>query len=421
MKRISLFLLFVLLAGLQKIPLSWAEPQTQNLTLADCYALALKRSEQIAIRQELITEAEGRFSQALSGILPRVSFSSSDKRQDGSGDSQFTLRKVPERKFVFTQPLFAGFKEFSAMAAEKAEGRQRVLEKKRAEQLLFLNVSDAYYLLLEKREDLRILQSVQKTLSGRLQELQQRERVGRSRTSEVVGTEAEILRTEAEEELVRGEETVSRQLLEFLIGRDLSEALEEPKPSLPHMDSDQTYLAKSPQRPDVQASKEAALAAEKQVAVAKAGYLPTVNAEGNYYVERVGASKDVTWDVALKVAVPLFSGGQTKGAVKEASSQAAQAALRASEAGRTATREVKEAYAKLQSALARSNALARALEASEESYRLLAEEYRRSLINNLEVLRSLSDLEDAHREFVHSQYDTQRSYWNLKVSAGDLP
>jgi len=51
----------------------------------------------------------------------------------------------------------------------------------------------------------------------------------------------------------------------------------------------------------------------------------------------------------------------------------------------------------------------------------LAEEYRRSLINNLEVLRSLSDLEDARREFVHSQYDTQRSYWNLKVSAGDLP
>ncbi len=307
------------------------------------------------------------------------------------------------------------------MAAEKAEGRQRVLEKKRAEQLLFLNVSDAYYLLLEKQEDLRILQSVQRTLSGRLQELQQRERVGRSRTSEVVGTEAEILRTEAEEELVRGEETVARQLVEFLIGRDLSETLEEPKPYLPPIDSDQAYMAKSPQRPDVQASKEAALAAKKQVSVAQAGYLPTVNVEGNYYVERAGPSKDVAWDVALKVEVPLFTGGQTTGAVKAASSQAAQAALRAGEAGRTATREVKEAYAKLQSALARSNALARALEASEESYRLLAEEYRRSLINNLEVLRSLSDLEDAHREYVHSQYDTQRSYWNLKVSAGDLP
>lgn len=418
MRRIALWLLLLLLAQMNGIPA--ARSESAMLTLADCYALALKRSEEIAIRQELIAEAQGRFTQALSGILPRVSFSSSDKWQDGSGSSQFTLRKVPERKFVFNQPLFAGFKEFSAMTATKAQGRQRVLEKKRAEQLLFLNVSDAYYLLLEKQEDLRILQSIQKTLSGRLQELLERERLGRSRASEVAGTEAEILRTQAQEEMVRSEEIVARQLVEFLIGRDLSEALEEPRPSLPHLDADQTYLAKSPTRPDVQASQEAALAAEKRVAVAQAGYLPTVNVEGNYYVERVGVAKDVNWDVALKVEVPLFTGGQTTGAVKEASSQAAQTKLRAGEAGRTATREVQEAYAKLQSALNRSNTLARALEASEESYRLQTQDYRLNLINNLEVLRSLAELEEARREFMHSHYDAQRLYWNLKVAAGEI-
>ena len=37
------------------------------LTLPECYALALTRSETIAIQQELIRETEGRFLQAFSG------------------------------------------------------------------------------------------------------------------------------------------------------------------------------------------------------------------------------------------------------------------------------------------------------------------------------------------------------------------
>ncbi len=120
------------------------------LTLPECYQLALKRSETIAINQELIKETEGRFRQALSTALPHVSFESTDKRQDGTGNSAFTLRNVPERKFTFTQPLFSGFKEFAAMAGSRAEHRQRIDEKVRAEQLLFTDVSDAFYLLLAR-------------------------------------------------------------------------------------------------------------------------------------------------------------------------------------------------------------------------------------------------------------------------------
>ena len=89
------------------------------LTLSDCYALALKRSEEIAIRGELIRETEGRFLQALSTALPRASFELSEKRQDGSGGSAFTLKEVPERRFVFSQPLFSGFKEFAAVRGSR--------------------------------------------------------------------------------------------------------------------------------------------------------------------------------------------------------------------------------------------------------------------------------------------------------------
>ena len=112
MNRTGLILSFLMIAAMifQGSP-SWAaSPATPSaLTLKDCYDLALKRSETIAIQKEKIAEAEGRFQQSFSTILPRVSYSASNKWQDGTGTSSFTLREVPETKFVFSQPLFSGF------------------------------------------------------------------------------------------------------------------------------------------------------------------------------------------------------------------------------------------------------------------------------------------------------------------------
>ncbi|MBI3615378.1 MAG: TolC family protein [Candidatus Omnitrophica bacterium] len=396
-------------------------PQGKPLTLSDCYALALKTSETIAIHQELIAQAEARFTQSLSGVLPRVSFSSSDKRQDGSGSSAFTLKTVPERKFVMSQPLFSGFKEFAAMAGTKAEKRQRVQERIRAEQLLLLDVADAFTLLLEQSEDLRTLETTREVLLDRINELRQREDLGRSRPSERLSAQTQVYRVEAEMELVRSRETAAAQLLEFLSGREPIGEILDTEPSTPAVGDRESYLAKAGSRPDVRAAEEAMEVAKQQVRVEQGKYWPTVGLEGNYYVERVGNAKDVTWDAALKVDVPLFEGGQTRGAVRQAASQAAQAKLQFSQERRTALHEIRDAYAQVEAALIRNAALGRALEASEESYRFQVEEYRPNLVNNLEVLQAIREFQDAHRDMIHAKFESRRLVWRLRVAAGEVP
>ncbi len=388
------------------------------LTLADCYALALKQSETLAIHQELITQAEARFTQALSGILPRASFVSTDKRQDGSGSSAFTLKQVPERKFTFSQPLFSGFREFAAMAGTKAERRQRMLEKTRAEQLLFVDVANAFYLVLEQQKDLAVLAVIQRALTDRVEELTAREQIGRSRPSEVVSAEAQRLRLEADLELARAQDVIARQLLGFLTGLDQIESLQDL--ALPPLAEENPYLAKAVNRPDIGAVQAAAQVAEHQVDVAKADRWPTVSLGGNYYLERVGNAKDITWDATLTVDVPIFQGGQTRGAIAQAASQARQATLVAAEARRRAILEVRDAYASARAALARRDALATAAAASEEDYRLQVDDYRRSLVNNLEVLQTLQVLEAARRDLLHAEYEAKRQYWHLRAAVGDL-
>ena len=389
------------------------------LTLPECYQLALKRSETIAINQELIKETEGRFRQALSTALPHVSFESTDKRQDGTGNSAFTLRNVPERKFTFTQPLFSGFKEFAAMAGSRAEHRQRIDEKVRAEQLLFTDVSDAFYLLLEQRENHNALEATRVALVERLDELQQRQQLGRSRATEVITAEAQLRRIEAELAQADSGERVSQHLLEFLTGLDHLNVLADPETSLPTLDPEHVYLAKADTRPDLRAAEEASRVANDAVRVAKGGLFPTVSVDGNYYVDRAGVAQDVKWDAALLVHVPLFQGGQGSGAVTEAAAKAREATLRYTQQQRSVALEIRDAYAKLDSAVTIANAFQKALNAAEESYRLEAEDYRLNLVSNLEVLQTLQALQDARRDHIHARYDAKRLYWQLRVATGD--
>ena len=407
----------LILSLLGATPLVWADEAA--LTLADCYALTLKQSEKIAIQQELIKETEGRFLRAFGAVLPHISFSSSDKRQDGSGGSAFTLKDVPERKFELNQTLFGGFKEAAAMAIFRKEKRQRLHEKERVEQLLFLDVANAFYVLLEEREDLKVVSRTRKTLMKRITELKERERLGRSRPSEIASTKADLRRIEAEEERVRSGEVVARQLLEFLTGRTSIREIVDTVFLPSSLETEEYYLAKGQMRADLKALKEAGELSKKQIVIARSPLWPSVRAEGNYYTERAGAAEGVDWDASLKIDVPIFEGGQTYGAVKEAKAKAKEAELRFSEAKRTTSLNIRDVYANLQSALARSAALQKALAASEEDYRFQSEDYRLSLVNNLDVLEALKKLQEARRDFLHASYEAKRFYWQLRVATGE--
>ena len=389
------------------------------LTLDEAYALALRRSEDVAIRRELITETEGRFLQAFSGALPRASFVWSEKRQDGAGTSAFTLSRVPERRFTVTQPLFGGFKEFAAMAGSRSERRQRTFERQRAEQLLLTDVANAFYLLLEQREELATFEVIRVALVDRLDELHEREQLGRTRPSEVAGAEAQLRRVEAELQLVRSREQAARQLLEFLTGLKTIEAVADEAHELPMLEPQDASLAKAPQRPDVQAQQQALQVAKRQVAVARAKLLPTADVEGNYYTERVGAAADVDWDVLLTVDVPIFQGGQAVGAWREAASKARQAQWRAAQVARSARLDIEQAHTELAAALEQHAALAQALQAAEDNYRLQAADYRLNLVSNLDVLQALQALEDARRETLHAYYEAKRLFWRLRVATGE--
>ncbi|MCX5686399.1 MAG: TolC family protein, partial [Candidatus Omnitrophica bacterium] len=321
-QTVSLILIFILVQG--GIPYyAWPEgvsyniiqkrsaspdsalPESVPLALSDCYKMALKQSEKIAIDAEQIKIAEARFLEALSIMLPHVSFVSADIQQGSSngsggvtpvGGAAVSTTKDSQRQFTVTQTLFSGFKMLAGIKGSRYEREQFINQKIRGEQLLLVDVANAFYLLKEKREDMRALQKIRVALLNRVRELRQRESLGRSRPSEVVNAKAQLYGVESDIELSKNQEVVARLLLEFLVGGSvysINDTYDMPSDLQPI----NYYVAKSDHRPDVKATKFGWEVAKKEAQIVNSDFLPTVDVVANYYTQRTGFDKGIDWDV----------------------------------------------------------------------------------------------------------------------------
>jgi len=418
MKRLASFLIIFILISTSEISAQTDHPASIEgpLTLLDCYSLALKQSEIIAIDAQLIKETEARFLQALGVLLPQVSFSSTQGWKDTA--SSLSPKYTSEQMFVFKQTLFSGFKEFAGMKGSQHEHSQRVKEKVRAEQLLFIDVSESFYLLAQEREDLKTLQEIKEALRQRVIELRQRERLGRSRRSEVVNTEVQYYGVNAEIELTKAREAVARQILEFLTARPINVIIDSDNPSL-GLESEQDYTSKAMLRPDVQATMEAWEVAKNQIAVAKSNFFPTINLENDYYTYRNTFPTNNRWNTLLTVDIPLFEGTLTFGQVREANTKARESELQFIRTRRSAVSDIRSAYVQLKMALSRKEAIRKALRAAQVNYYLQKEDYKLNLVSNLDVLESLRQLGEARINYSQSLYETKRLYWQLIVAVGE--
>lgn len=414
MKKFSLFLpVFLFFCP----PLS-AEPR-QPLTLKDCYQLALRQSERIAISLEQIKEAEGVFWQSLGTALPQVSYSYSIQHQD-VGDPSSLRKETPEGKFVISQTLFQGFREFAAIAGSRSQKKQFKHQLDYAKLLLFRDVADAFYFYLSYQRDIEVLEGIIHVLEDRTTELRKREELGRSRASDMTSVESQLRRLEAEIELIKSQKFVAQQLLEFLTGVEI-ESLVDDISIERALSPLETYLPLAESRPDVLAQKAAWEVSKKEVAIARSGYFPTVSLDGNYYTKRVGTSEDVDWDATLGVDVPLFEGTSTFGEVKSAKSVSRQEELLFDETQRLAIQDIKNSYTLFQSAILRYDALSKALDATQRNYDLQLQDFGVNLVNNLDVLDALEDLQDSRRDFIAIQNELKQLYWRFQTATGIIP
>ena len=390
------------------------------IALDEAFRLALARSERVAQTAAGVAEAEAKVDEILSYVKPRVAFSAVQISQDagdttGAGSS-FNKTYRPEYKFTGHQPLFSGFRDFLAYKAAKRQKDATELGLRRVRSLLYQDVAAAYVSLLGVRDERGIRAAVRDLTRGRVKELQDFRKLGRSRESEVLAAESQLASAEAELEAVSGREQLAQETLRFLTGLD--EDLAPAALAAPAPETRDAFLQAARGRPDVEAARRSLDAAELSIAVNSRERWPLIALDGNYYLKRAGISRDVRWDATLSGVLPLYYGGAITSRTREAEARRDAARQSLSAAERTALSEVRSAHDGLGAALRRIAALEKAADLAEKNTRAQQDDYRNGLVTNLDVLGSLAALQQTRLLLDGARLDAALARTRLEVAAG---
>ena len=393
-----------------------------SLSLENCFQAALKRSEDLANQEELITQTEERINQARGAILPTLNGVATYLTQPPpSGLTSVSPPTQSTVKITGSQPLFRGFREFAALRQQK-----NLLEAGRStrEQVVIQIFKDTllnYYQILSFEKDIVNIKNQIELSEKRIRELNYFKQLGRSRESEVLTVQATLASLEAQQEGLVSQLRSARDIFEFLTGLDRNSPLVDSELLPRKIESVGSYIALINNRPDVRSLTKSVEAAEEGITIAKGAHLPSLDLIGNYYFRRPGFLSDVNWDVQVGLILPIFSGGIIQSQVRLANSVQHQNELALSRVKRLAEQQIKQAFDIYLSDQAQFEKLKKAVNLSEKNYQAELHDYRLGLVRNLDVLQALSASQETRRAKDRMGFQLKADYLNLQAVAALRP
>ncbi len=390
--------------------------------LREIYQLAEKRSEVLDIAESRKQQAQERKDQALGALFPNLNARYNYQEIDPPPGprSPFTRLNQYSALVNLNQPLYRA----AAYPAHRYTKEDLQLQARLVESAglgLWQEVGQAYYDAWIGQRDVQNLQQLLRHSEERVRDLRERARLGRSRQGDLLQAEAQLGTVQAEIARAQQREAQALERLGFLAGvpqrplfGDLP-ATVSPTPTLADL------LERAHQRPDVLAKAQEVKLAEAQISSAKAGHMPSVDFNSNYYLERTGVLQDSQWDIGLAVNVPLYQGGTVSAQVREAVERHREAVLAHALLKRQVERDIRvlwQASRALDQVLA---GLKGAVAKAESTWTAGRRDYGYGLVTNLDVLLSLNSFISTRQGYERAVLEKELIALQLQLAAGERP
>ncbi|MFA6584630.1 MAG: TolC family protein [Elusimicrobiaceae bacterium] len=389
----------------------------RQITVDEAYRLALAKSEALAQQKEGVKILEAAERDAGSAFLPTITYGINQIWQDlpDSGASNYQSSKF-QHGAALHYSVFSGMRDYLAVKAAGLQTEAARLALIRARQNLYLSATQAYISLYLIQKQIAINQSQLSVTKSRISELSSRERIGRSRKSEVLAARSQLAQDESLLQSALGLERFYQHLLQFLTGLDCDLSPQRMKmPSAPNLND---YIARAMQRPDVEAARKNVEAARLQAGIARRQRWPTLDFDANYYLDRSGSNSGVNWDTTFGLKLPLYTGGHLSAKIDQA-----DAALRSAELGfalltRQTETIVRQKYDSLTHYISTVESLRSALKLATENAAAQAADYKYGLVTNLEVLSAMNTEFQTRIQLDSARMNAIADGFELEVAAG---
>jgi outer membrane protein len=406
---------------------SWSEAfdTAPEISLADCFRLALSHSEELLIRGEKLFEAWTLEREAISSLLPAAYFNwaySVDSDSIRFQNQTISPRDTTESWLTLQQTLFDGQSFAAVPAAREARKIERLRLKDERDRLLYA-VAAAFYEILGFQEDVTVLEAVLESAEEFSRVVEARWKSGEASRQEVLAAKAQQDNASALLIQARHDVKIARTALARLVGLD----------EIPEELLDTYTVAFSPgnipdlverarvERPDVGAARASIDFAKAERLAALSDYFPRITADLTRWLKREGAFSDaVDWNLSLNLLWPIFDSGGREARQARALSGIRQRELELSALKRQVRQEVEEAVLSFESLGNRLGALKSRAEASKVALELVTAEYKAAEATNLDVITGRRTWAEAERDFARAQLARKLAALKIRLVLGDF-
>jgi len=166
-------------------------------------------------------------------------------------------------------------------------------------------------------------------------------------------------------------------------------------------------------RPEIERSQLAIKSSDVNVAIAKAGWLPSVNLTGGVTTSTNSLSNSnwgsqmkssMTSSLGLGVSVPIYDGRSTRTSVNKAKIQQLQAKLDLQDQQKTLYSDIQQFWLNAWTNQQKYQSAKSSVESAQQSYDLLSEQFRLGLKNIVELMTGKDNLLSAQQNQLQSKY-----------------
>ena len=347
------------------------------------------------------------------------------------GGTSGSVVKYPTstRTFSLTQPLFRK-DAIHRLSQAKASVRQAHFVMLAAEQDLLLRTTSAYLGLMAATENLELVRAEREVVTKALEFARERLLAGVGTIINQVDAQARHAVTQAREIEARNRVLDAEQALREITGLSINRIKtlrEDFKPVPPDPASAERWLESALTRNlGLSARREAVEVSREEIDRQKAGHYPSLNLvlqntrrDAGYGVLGSASKVDST-DLLLKLSVPLFEGGLTSAATREAVHRLRKVEADLETELRAVERAITVYHDSVLVGVGLVDALKQLVEAQASAVEAKDLSFKSGLITLLPVLDAQRDFYQARKEYQQSRYDYLLNRMRLQQAAGTL-
>ena len=435
-------LFFYLIIGYYALSpvISQADESNEKLSLKDTIEMAIEANLNLKQSREEVLAAEENRKASITRFLPRLSASydylhrNKPQTQELTGigpGPDFIVRPEDQYTFVtsFNQPIFRGFSlvnqyRVADLGLDAAEFSEKVTR-----QDVILDAKNAFYSVLKAEKLLEIANQRIAQIAAQKDVAENFYEVGMSPLNDLLQAQASL--ANARQDFIRAQNNLAIAQSQFnIVLRRPVKAEVKIQDILDYApfvyDFDYCLDTARENRLEITLSDLEVEIAEKEVALAKGDYYPSVNLRGNY--SRTGddykvdggegISDAASWEVQAIAEWTFWEWGRTHYGVREKLHRLTQAQYRRSQIMDNIELEVKTSFLRTKESEKNIITVEKAIEQAKENFRINQERFKEQVATTTDVLDAQTLLSNTLTNYFNALYDFKISKATLFRSMG---